>query len=264
MACSLRGPFVRDRIARQPRLSLSTARLSSDQAGGMDETARTSDPNTFQPQVGADVLTLEGERIGGVAAVTEAHMKVDAPHAKDFWLAKATIQSLDSAAVRLSFGASQLDGFKLSEPGALADSPILDAELNTFPSAAAEAHKREEMTAGYERVHTTADSDAAAGDVPLEFSAFESDGDWEAGPVAPDTSKPWRNWSLALGVAAAVVLALVFSARRGKRREGGQQSPAARRSPTLDRDSDRDIEELVRRKPSGRVRRKKLGADASA
>ncbi|MEO9256688.1 MAG: hypothetical protein ABI305_14220 [Tepidiformaceae bacterium] len=98
------------------------------------------------PPVGASVRTRDGASLGTVSELSSTSFKVDAPHARDYWLSSEFVLEASSAGVELDFDEDKLDDYKLDGPGSVAaDSPILDGTANAFSSAQDRADTREAM-----------------------------------------------------------------------------------------------------------------------
>jgi hypothetical protein len=65
------------------------------------------------PRVGAEVLTLDGDKLGEVKEVSGICFKVDAPMQPDYWLARDCIDGMTGDAVRLNVTRDQLGDMKL-------------------------------------------------------------------------------------------------------------------------------------------------------
>jgi hypothetical protein len=114
-------------------------------------TTRSSHPAEFDVTVGDDVYSRDGERLGAVKEVTAGHFKVDAPRAGDYWLDRATVSTPDGGPpgrLYLTFDREQIDDFKLDGPFAHAESPILDAEAETYTSSGEVDRRRAEQSGG--------------------------------------------------------------------------------------------------------------------
>jgi hypothetical protein len=63
---------------------------------------------------GAEVYTMDGEKLGTVKTVRSAHFKVDAPMQTDYWLACDCLQSGASSGQRVTvaFTKDRLDNYK--------------------------------------------------------------------------------------------------------------------------------------------------------
>jgi hypothetical protein len=112
-------------------------------------TTESSHPRDFVVNVGDEVFSRDGERLGRVKELAAEHFKVDAPRASDYWLARATISSPpDGGAGRLclTFNKEQIEDFKLEGPFAHSESPVLDATADTFVSADDVDRRRKEWT----------------------------------------------------------------------------------------------------------------------
>jgi hypothetical protein len=98
------------------------------------------------PPVGAPVFTRDGAALGEVSEVSGANFKVDAPKARDYWLSAEFVLQASAACVELDFDVETLDDYKLEHPAPIAsESPILDAEANSFSSPEERAARRHEM-----------------------------------------------------------------------------------------------------------------------
>lgn len=66
------------------------------------------------PQIGCDVYTSDGSKIGTVKEVEGTYFKVDAPMQPDYWLSCDCVRGGmgGSNRVDLSFGKSELDTYK--------------------------------------------------------------------------------------------------------------------------------------------------------
>lgn len=110
------------------------------------------------PVAGAPVFTRDGARIGEVKEVANGSFKVDASGKPDYWLSAEFVTSSNPAQVELDFDSELLDEYKLDGPGpALAESPILNDQAETFSSPEEKEARREAMEHGYGR-HTGGDS----------------------------------------------------------------------------------------------------------
>lgn len=94
---------------------------------------RRSHPEDFDVRVGQAVKTRDFSELGVVCEVREGHFRLDVPHARDYWLSKATIAAVHDDAVHLDRDKDQIEDLKLDEPTVNAESPILDASLEAPP-----------------------------------------------------------------------------------------------------------------------------------
>lgn len=109
-----------------------------------------SDPmggKTFRmPPLGVPVRTRDGSSLGEVSELAATDFKVNAPHARDYWLSSEFVLQATSTGVELDFDADTLDDYKLEGPGSVAsDSPILDGAANAFSSPEDRTETRHEM-----------------------------------------------------------------------------------------------------------------------
>lgn len=105
---------------------------------------------TPHPIAGAPVFTRDGSALGSVAEVSGDYFKVNAPHARDFWLSREFLLRASGASAELDFDAEVLGDYKLEGPGPVAaPSPVLDAQADIFDSAEEQREERRAMEHGY-------------------------------------------------------------------------------------------------------------------
>jgi hypothetical protein len=68
------------------------------------------------PTAGAEVYTVDGDKLGKIKEVTGDCFKVDASMRPDYWLARDSITSFAGNEVHLSFTKSQLGDMKMDSP----------------------------------------------------------------------------------------------------------------------------------------------------
>jgi hypothetical protein len=104
-------------------------------------------------QIGDEVRSREGERLGTVKELAQEMFKVDAHFARDYWLSKAHVFEVNGNIVLMDFEKNLTEDYKLAAPGAAASSPILDAQADQFPSELDRAETRRRMENGGEQEH---------------------------------------------------------------------------------------------------------------
>lgn len=109
----------------------------------------TSHPRFFPVIEGEPVIARDGERIGMVADVLPAHFKVAAESGDDFWLSRSALAEPVVGRALLAFDSDQLEEFKLDQPFANADDPVIDAGLDAFENTSDEDATRLRMKRGY-------------------------------------------------------------------------------------------------------------------
>ena len=101
------------------------------------------------PPLGAPVHTMDGEHLGTVKEVAGQQFKVDAKYSRDFWLSLALVSEAAAGGVTVGCDASALDDFKLDGPSTVtSESPILDAQRETFPTIEDKELRRDQMIHG--------------------------------------------------------------------------------------------------------------------
>ena len=73
--------------------------------------------DTNMPIQGGTVLTADRERLGTVKEVMGDCFKIDAPMARDYWLASDTIASITGDQVLLRIMRTDIDDVKMDMPG---------------------------------------------------------------------------------------------------------------------------------------------------
>jgi len=102
------------------------------------------------PVAGAPVFTRDGAALGEVTEVADQSFKVAAPHGRDYWLSSEFVLLNTAACVELDFDVEMLEDYKLPGPAPVAaESPILDAETESFDSTAEHRQRRRAMEHGY-------------------------------------------------------------------------------------------------------------------
>ena len=99
----------------------------------------------FEPAKGTTVRTRDGEDLGSVKELRGQAFRVDAPHARDYWLSLAQVLRQDHDVLVMDFNAEVADDYAMEEPMAAAGSPALDGEAATFGSTEEIEETREEM-----------------------------------------------------------------------------------------------------------------------
>ncbi len=78
-------------------------------------------------RTGSHVMTCDGQDLGTLKEIDGSYFKVDAPMARDYWLAEAEVAEVHEDEVVLDFARAELDEHKRSEPGIEQDEdPFLD------------------------------------------------------------------------------------------------------------------------------------------
>lgn len=100
---------------------------------------------------GEEVFTRDGEQLGVVKELRgETHFKIDAPRARDYWLASDLLLESSGRRVTVDFDAGDLEDYKLDEPAPVASAdPQLDAETGDGLSDDARARRKAQMKSGY-------------------------------------------------------------------------------------------------------------------
>lgn len=161
-----------------------------------EELSHTSDPNSVPIPLGAAVFAFDDRPLGVVAEVAEAHFRVSGSDGPEFWLSKAAIRRAAGIRIDLQFTEAGLEGFKLDEPRASADSPLLDAEMNVFESAEDQVAARERMERGYGTDVNVEDPAWRPGDLAVPFASESRDS------RVAKTRLLWASAVALLGVAA--------------------------------------------------------------
>jgi len=92
--------------------------------------------------LGCEVQTGEGERLGSVKAVHGSFFEVDVPHEEDYWLAAHYIGSYEKGLIRLKLPRAEVDEHRLRAPGTeTMTGQVHDAGIlsRTKPSSSANA-----------------------------------------------------------------------------------------------------------------------------
>jgi len=101
------------------------------------------------PPLGAPVRTMDGEHLGTVKEVAGQQFKVDARYSRDYWLSLTLVSEASAERVIVGCDASALDDFKLDGPSTVtSESPILDAQRETFPTIEDKELRRDRMIHG--------------------------------------------------------------------------------------------------------------------
>ena len=77
-----------------------------------------STPKIQEPIVDTPVYAADGEQFGYVKEVSGGYFKIDVPMAKDYWLSTTYIADCTMDRVTLSLPKDEVDGHRLSAPGA--------------------------------------------------------------------------------------------------------------------------------------------------
>ena len=72
------------------------------------------DPDSIS--AGREVYSAEGEKLGTVSEISGSYLRVDAPWKRDYWLSADYIDRTNGG-VYMNFPKSQLDHYKLAQPG---------------------------------------------------------------------------------------------------------------------------------------------------
>ncbi|MCC6380924.1 MAG: hypothetical protein IT304_00370 [Dehalococcoidia bacterium] len=100
------------------------------------------------PRQGQEVRTRDGQQLGWVKEVAAYSFKIDAPMARDYWLSSASVLRSDDGVIQMDFDAEVAEDYHLSAPGVGAESPMLDAQIDSFGSNEEQAERREQMEHG--------------------------------------------------------------------------------------------------------------------
>jgi hypothetical protein len=94
---------------------------------------------------GQRVMTRDDHELGTVKEVVGDSFKVDAPMKRDYWLSFGSVLSIEGERVVMDFDEEVLESYQLDGPdeGVVSESPILDAEAETFTSIADKDLRRE-------------------------------------------------------------------------------------------------------------------------
>lgn len=108
-------------------------------------------PNHGTVTVGDDVFTRDGSQLGVVKELNgESHFKVDAPRARDYWVACEMLVEATDGRVTLDFDASDLEAYQLEQPTPMAAAdPRIDAGTRDGLSENERRRRQAEMKAGY-------------------------------------------------------------------------------------------------------------------
>jgi hypothetical protein len=100
---------------------------------------------------GEEVFTRDGEQLGVVKELRgDAHFKIDAPRARDYWLACDVLLETNGRRITVDFDSSDLDAYQLDEPAPVtAADPLIDAETNDGLSEAERERRQQQMKSGY-------------------------------------------------------------------------------------------------------------------
>jgi len=98
------------------------------------------------PRDGQRIVTRDGHELGTVKETTEDAFKVDAPMQRDYWLSIGSVLSIQGDEIVMDFDEETLEAYQLDGPGAhvASESPILDAQMDTFSSAEEKDLRREQ------------------------------------------------------------------------------------------------------------------------
>ena len=107
------------------------------------------DPRTMDPQIGARVVTLDGEPVGRVKDVEGTYFKVDVRWGRDFWLSFDELHECAPDRVSLVLVKNQLDDYKLSRPGT--PEAYTDPRQDILISDAEREEQRRKMEADLEQ-----------------------------------------------------------------------------------------------------------------
>lgn len=100
--------------------------------------------------IGDEVFTRDGTHLGAVKELNgETHFKVDAPRARDYWLACDVLVDVTGRRLTVDFDASELDAYQLEQPTAAAADPRIDAATRDGLSESERREQQEEMKSGY-------------------------------------------------------------------------------------------------------------------
>lgn len=101
------------------------------------------------PPLGAPVRTMDGEHLGTVKEVSGQQFKVDARYSRDYWLSLTLVSDATPECLTVGCDASALDDFKLTGPSTVtSESPVLDAQRETFPTIEDKELRRDRMIHG--------------------------------------------------------------------------------------------------------------------
>lgn len=100
---------------------------------------------------GEEVFTRDGEQLGVIQEVHgETHFKIDAPRARDYWLACDVLLESRDRRVTVDFDSGDLNEYRLDAPAPVAAAdPRIDAGTEDGLSDAAREQRQEEMKSGY-------------------------------------------------------------------------------------------------------------------
>ena len=101
--------------------------------------------------VGDEVFTRDGEKLGVVSERHgETHFKVDAPMARDYWLACELLIEPGAGRAPMDFDADDLEAYQLDQPSpTVANDPRIDAGTDDGLSGEDRRQRQEEMKSGY-------------------------------------------------------------------------------------------------------------------
>lgn len=101
------------------------------------------------PPLGAPVRTRDGTLLGTIKETRGDSFKVDARYARDYWLSATLVLRADAGRVELDCDAGQIDDYRLDAPGGhTSESPLLDAQAETFATVEDRELRRERMVHG--------------------------------------------------------------------------------------------------------------------
>lgn len=100
---------------------------------------------------GLPLVTCDDHQLGTVKEIQGDCFKVDAPMARDYWLAAGVVREVGVECAVVDFTKAQLDDYRLAGPddGVLSPSPILDESTDVMSEGPARAVTRAEMREGY-------------------------------------------------------------------------------------------------------------------
>jgi len=107
------------------------------------------DPRTMNPEVGARVVTLDGEPIGKIKDIQGSYFKVDVRWGRDFWLNFDELHECTPERVSLVLVKNQVNDYKLSKPGTV--ETYTDAAHDILISDSEREEQRRKMEADLEQ-----------------------------------------------------------------------------------------------------------------
>ncbi|MBI2764593.1 MAG: hypothetical protein HYX53_01640 [Chloroflexi bacterium] len=114
---------------------------------------RKEGATAITPVAGAEVVTRDGHWLGAVREVSLDSFMVDAARSRDYWLSPTVVLRASKDEIVMDFDYEVLDDYKLHSAGTrTSQSPMLDAQGDTFATIEDKELRRERMEEGGEAV----------------------------------------------------------------------------------------------------------------